>query len=54
MIFLLIIVGLVIWWIRYILHSSEAEERKQAQEEINKIQTELNSQKQKYEKNLLA
>lgn len=54
MIFLLIIVGLVIWWIRYTLHSSEAEERKQAQEEINKIQTELNSQKQKYEEKLAS
>lgn len=50
----MIIVGLVIWWIRYTLHSSEAEERKQAQEEINKIQTELNSQKQKYEEKLAS
>lgn len=54
MVFLLIVIGLVIWWVRSVLHSSELEEQNQAQEEIHRIQTELNSQKQKYEEKLAS
>jgi len=53
MIFLLIIIGLAIWWIRSILKSSELEEQKQSQNEMSRVIEELNAQKQKYEEKLL-